>query len=340
MNKRERLLNCIELKGDGEIFSSVSIAWVVWEKNIEFFQNLIKSCPHVSIWAGKDETRRAGSKIRDKWGCLWIYPLDYLDGQVIEHPLDDWSKLKNYTPPDPEKYIDWEKFKKDVQEAKNRGDFTSGGVDHGFFFLLLTYLRGYENAMIDFAEDNKNLYQLIEIIENYWMAVIKKYVDIGVDMIGFGDDLGLQNSLPISPSAWRKYIKPSYKKFFSFCRQHNTHVSLHTDGWIVDIIPDLIECGVSVLNPQDLVNGIENIKRLAKGKVCIDLDIDRQKITYFGKPDDVEKHIEYCVKTLGSEKGGLLLKFGAYPGTPVENICAVIKAFEKYHDWWVKKGST
>ncbi|MGC8805108.1 MAG: uroporphyrinogen decarboxylase family protein, partial [Candidatus Ratteibacteria bacterium] len=200
---------------------------------------------------------------------LWIYPMDYLDGQVIEHPLDDWSKLKNYIPPDPEKYTDWEKVKKDVQDAKNKGILASGGIDHGFFFLLITYMRGYENAMIDFAEDNKNLYQLIEMIENYWMKVIEKWIDLGVDLIGFGDDLGLQNSLPISPVAWRKYIKPSYKKFFSLCRENGVHAGLHSDGWIVAIMEDLIECGLSLLNPQDIVNGIDNIERILKGRVCI-----------------------------------------------------------------------
>ncbi|MCM8788225.1 MAG: hypothetical protein NC907_00360 [Candidatus Omnitrophica bacterium] len=335
MRKREKLLNCIELKGDGEIFSSVSIIGTVWDSNKEYFEEKVKECPHVSIGIARDETRKAGNKIKDKWGCLWIYPHDYLDGQVIEHPLINWENLKNYTPPDPENYTDWEKAKKDIMEARKRGNLISGGVDHGFFFLLITYLRGFENAMIDFAEESENLFRLIEIVENYWLAVIKKWIDLGVDMIGFGDDLGLQTSLPISPVAWRRYVKPSYKKFFSLCRENGVHVSLHTDGWIVSIMEDLIECGVSVLNPQDTVNGIENIEKLLKGRICIDLDIDRQHITYFGNPKEIDQHIFNCVKKLGSKKGGLLLKFGAYPGTPVENIGAVIDAFEKYHDYWV-----
>jgi len=337
MAERQRLLNCIELKGDGEIFSSVSVIATVWDENRAFFEEKVKKCPHVSIGAARDETRRAGNKIRDKWGCLWIYPIDYLDGQVIEHPLSDWERLKDYNPPDPEKYTDWVSAGKNIREAKNKGRFTAGGVDHGFFFLLLTYLRGYENAMIDFAEGNDNLFKLIEIIENYWLAVIKKWIELGVDMIGFGDDLGLQNSLPISPSAWRRYIKPSYMKFFNLCRDNGVHVSLHSDGWIVSIMEDLIECGVSALNPQDVVNGIENIERILKGKICIDLDIDRQHITYYGNPKEIDQHIFNCVKRLGSKKGGLIFKFGAYPGTPIGNIGAVIDAFEKYHDYWMKK---
>lgn len=336
MREREKLLNCIELKGNGEIFSSVSIIATIWDSNKEYFEEKVNKCKHVSIGVSRDETRKAGNKIRDKWGCLWIYPHDYLDGQVIEHPLENWEKLKDYQTPDPEKYTDWEKVKKDIRDAKKRGNFIYGGTAHGFFFLLITYLRGFENAMIDFAEGNKNLSKLIEIIENYWLAVIKKWIELEVDMIGFGDDLGFQNSLPINPETWRRYIKPSYKKFFTLCKENNVHVSLHTDGWIVSIMEDLIECGVSVLNPQDMVNGLENIERLLKNKICIDLDIDRQHITYSGTPEEIDRHIFNCVKKLGSKKGGLLLKFGAYPETPVENIGAVIDAFERYHDYWVK----
>jgi len=337
MTERERFLRSIELRGDGEIVSSVSIAYTVWEQNRDFFERVKKECPNVGVWAGKDEMRRAGNRVRDQWGCLWIYPLEYLDGQVIEHPLADWNALKHYRAPDPAVYTNWEQAAKDAAQSKSEGKFTSGGTEHGFFFLRLTYLRGYENFMMDVAEHNSYLPALISLVENYWMEVIRRWIDIGVDAIGFGDDLGLQKSLPISPGAWRTYIKPSYKKMFSYCRNHGVHVLLHTDGYILDIIPDLIECGVSMLNPQDVLNGIENLRRLAWGNIAIDLDIDRQHLTFKGTPAEIDAHIFNCVKMLGSPKGGLWLKFGAYPGTPVENIAAVIRAMEKYRNYWVAR---
>lgn len=191
--------------------------------------------------------------------------------------------------------------------------------------------------MIDVAEERKELKELIEMVTHYWYTVVKKWLDLGAEAISFGDDLGHQNSLPINPFTWKKLIKPAYKRIFQLCREKGAEVYLHTDGYIVDIILDLIETGVTILNPQDLVNGLDNLKRLIKGKICIDLDIDRQKITVFGKPEDIKAHILNCIKTLGSPNGGLMLVFGAYPGTSLDNIEAVIKAMEKYHNWWAKK---
>ena len=69
-------------------------------------------------------------------------------------------------------------------------------------------------------------------------------------------------------------------------------------------------------------------------KVYIDLDIDRQNITVFGKPEEVDAHILNCVRTLGSPNGGLKFIWGVYPGTPYENIEAVIRAMDRYATYW------
>ncbi|MCD6407516.1 hypothetical protein J7L87_00495 [bacterium] len=331
---KEKYLKSMKFEGNGEVFCRVSIVYPVWEKYEKQLKEVKRKYPEIKINVAKNEERRKGNKIKDKWGCLWYYPLDYLDGQVIEHPLENWENLKDYKFPSPDEEIDWKKFEKELKEKKKKGELLSAGVEHGFLFLRLTYLRGFENFMIDVAEENPLLYQLRDKVCDYWFEVVKRYVSYGVEIIYFGDDLGLQNSLPISPTSWRKIIKPAYKKIFSYCRKNNTMVYLHTDGYIVDIIPDLIECGVSILNPQDLVNRIENLEKLAKGKVAIDLDIDRQKITVFGKREEIPQHILKCIKTLGSEKGGLSLIWGVYPGTPVKNIIATVEAMEKYRCYW------
>jgi len=333
--KREEYLKIVRFKSNGVVPVSVFILGTIWEKEPDFFEEVKRNSPHVNVIVERNPEREKEHFKRDEWGCLWHYPGDYLDGQVVEHPLEEWSRFKDYIPPAPEKYTDWEKERERVEKERKEGRVISGGVEHGFLYLKLTYLRGFANFMIDVAERRKELKELISIITEYWCKVVEKWIDLGVDVIYFGDDLGHQDALPISPSSWRELIKPSYKKIFSLCRESNIEVYLHTDGYIVDIIPDLIEAGVTILNPQDLVNGLGNLKRLAQGKVCISLDIDRQKITAFGRPEEIETHIFTCIKTLGSPRGGLMLVYGAYPGTPKENISAVIMAMEKYYNWWI-----
>lgn len=334
--KREEYLKIVRRKGCGLIPGSVGVMATQQDENSQYFEDVLSDCPHVKFSVSREKQREKEGFHCDDWGCLWHSPGGYLAGQAVGHPLEDWSSFTDYHPPDPEKHTDWKKAKETVRKAKKEGKAARGGVEHGFFYLKLTYLRGFPNFMMDVGEEKKELKELINMVTDHWCEVVKRWVDLGVDVVSFGDDLGHQDSLPISPSSWRELIKPSYKKIFSICRENDVEVYLHTDGYVVDIIPDLIEAGVTILNPQDLVNGLDNLEKLAKGKVCIDLDIDRQKITAFGEPEEIDRHIFKCIETLGSSEGGLMLTFGAY-GTPKENIAQVIRSMEKYYDWWVKK---
>ena len=334
ISEKERFFLDMKLEGEPEVRSHIHIWYQVWKEFGERLNWLENFSPHVSIGIDREPSRPAGSEATDIWGCHWFYPLESHDGQCIKHPIASWSNLREYHPPNPDNYTDWKQARKNIEKAKSEGRITSGGTDHGFIFLRLTYLRGFENLMLDIAEERPELDVLIGIVEGYWFELVKRWVELGVDVIGFGDDLGLQDALPISPVAWRRYIKPFYQKIFSYCRSNGVHVSLHSDGYIVDIIPDLIECGVSSLNPQDLVNGLDNLARLAKGKVYLNLDIDPQKITVFGKPEEIDAHILNCVRTLGSPTGGLSFIWYVFPPTPFQNIEAGASAMDKYATHW------
>jgi uroporphyrinogen decarboxylase len=330
---RKKYLN-YSFSGDGEVFCNTVITYPVYEQFKQQIDELKKQFPSLSISTGTENTRKVGTTNRDSWGCLWSYGIDNLQGVVTEHPLINRDNLKGYKVPSPADYADWEKTKSYIKQSREKGELPEAGVEHGFLFLKLTYLRGFEKCMIDIADKNPLIYELRDMITDYWMDIVKRYIAMGIELISFGDDLGLQKSLPISPSSWRDFIKPAYKKIFSCCRESNVYVYLHTDGYVLDIIPDLVECGVNILNPQDIVNGIDNLERLARGKVAIDLDIDRQSLTVFGKKEEIESHIFNCIKKLGSPKGGLSMICGVYPGTPIENIESVLSAMDKYRLYW------
>jgi uroporphyrinogen-III decarboxylase len=286
------------------------------------------------VGIARESNRRAGSESTDIWGCRWVYPLEAHDGQVVGHPIAGWSQFRDYLPPQPDKHTDWDTARRNLAQARKDGRVARAYTDHGFIFLRLTYLRGFVNLMTDLAEERPELHDLIALVENYWIDVCSRWIDAGADTISFGDDLGLQHALPIRPDTWRKFIKPSYKRIFGLCRSRGVHVFLHTDGYIVDILPDHIECGVSQLNPQDLVNGLDALERLAKGKACIHLDIDRQRVTVFGQPEEIDAHILRCIRTLGSPRGGLSMIWYVFPPTPIENIEAGARAMDKYATWW------
>jgi hypothetical protein len=113
-------------------------------------------------------------------------------------------------------------------------------------------------------------------------------------------------------------------------REAGCLVHMHSDGDIRDLVSDITISGVDALNLQDLVNGIDWIAKNLKGRVCIDVDIDRQQVTRFGTPEQIDRLIREEVEELGSPEGGLMMIYGLYPGVPIGNAKAVMDAMERY----------
>jgi len=113
-------------------------------------------------------------------------------------------------------------------------------------------------------------------------------------------------------------------------------IHMHSDGHIHQLVDGLIDGGVAALNLQDLVNGIDWIEQNLKGRVCIDLDIDRQEITPNGTPAQVDALIRQEVEKLASKEGGLMMIYGLYPGVPLKNVRALMDAMEKYAFYYSK----
>ncbi len=248
----------------------------------------------------------------DEWGCVWENVHGGISGQVVDHPVkrrEDVHKLRIPEKPD--------------------------GMYHGFMFLRLTYLRGYEEIMIDFAEEPPELQMLIDKVLEYNLRQVKERLEElqragkKEEILFFGDDLGIQNSLAIHPDKWRKYLKRCYRSLFQPIREAGHYVYFHTDGYVIDIIPDLIECGVNVLNVQVNVNGLDNLARTCRGRVCVDADPDRQKMPFWS-PSEIESHVREIVERLGTPEGGLWIRAEVSEDVPIENVEALCASLERY----------
>ena len=278
---------------------------------------------------------RAGKPYTDAWGCVWETTDDGITGSVTKHPLMDWDALQNFTPPDPAHSngmaeVDWSIIKDKILKAKGEGKHCVGSLEHGHAFLRLSYLRGYEKLLLDMADGEMRLRQLIEIVESFSEGIVQRYVDCGVAMMRYPEDLGMQLGPMLSPKHFRTYIKPVYEHLMEPARQAGCLVHMHSDGDIRKLADDLAASGVDAINLQDLVNGIDWIAVNLKGRLCIDLDIDRQQITRFGSPEQIDDLIRREVQMLGRPEGGLMMIYGLYPGVPLENVKAIAGAMERY----------
>ena len=210
------------------------------------------------------------------------------------------------------------------------------GMPHGFMYMRLFYLRGFEELMIDFAEEPPELQMLIDIVLDYNVRELEYKIEQtgpGEKFVYFGDDLGTQVGLAMGPAKWCKHLKPCFMKLYRRCKEVGWWVYMHTDGHCYEIIPDLKECGVDVVNPQIRANGLDNLARVCKGRICVNLDLDRQMFP-FCRPDEIDAHVREAVEKLGSPEGGLWLLAEIGPDVPLGTCDAIFTALEKYRSYY------
>jgi len=119
-----------------------------------------------------------------------------------------------------------------------------------------------------------------------------------------------------------------YAKMFQPFRKADIPVRYSSDGNLLDIIDDLVECGVSSHDPQLSVNTIDGIVRAYKGKLCAVIDFGQEIVLM--SPQEIKESIEEIVKRMGSPQGGLALRAWAIADVPLENVEAFCSAAEAY----------
>jgi len=279
---------------------------------------------------------RASEPYKDPMGCVWKTADDGITGSVHGHPIADWSAFKtDWQIADPNTsdglyMVDWAEKEKEWSKIKAEGGSFKASLRHGHTFLQLCDLRGYENLLCDMYDEEPLIDELIEQLTEFNLALVKRFVKNGCSVMAYPEDLGMQVGPMISPDLFRRYIKPSYQKIIKPARDAGIPIHMHSDGDIRSLVDDIVDSGVEMVNLQDLVNGIDWIADKFKGKVCVELDIDRQKITPYGTPAQIDALIKEEVSKIGTKEGGLCMIYGLYPGCPIENVKALMDAMEKY----------
>jgi uroporphyrinogen decarboxylase len=355
MQSRENWLRTVEFRYPEWIPCTVNLAPLAWKTHRRDLEKVVLAHPRIFPGYQEGTVRfdsmplgfRANEYFVDKWGGGRLSIEDGIAGQVISYPLADWSALPTFSAPDPiHGFLDpitqglsammlgrdgpmtWDEAELDFRERRKRGELCKG--DGEKLLDRLYFLRGFENLMIDFATEPPELDQLIAILRDYELKLIDKWMQIGVDAISFHTDFATQRGLMMSPRSFRKYLKPLFAALFLPCRRAGVHVALSSDGRLLDVVNDLIECGVSVHDPQLRPNTVEGIARAYKGKLCASVDLDQQGFP-FVTPAEIRKQIREVVGELASPEGGLMLSAGINDAiVPLRNIEAIVLSMEEF----------
>ncbi len=260
----------------------------------------------------------------DEWGCEWLVYEPGVVGEVIGPPLEDWAEFASFSPP--YELLDEIDLSPSYPyyEGTDRFVLCSTTVEP---FQRLLFLRGFQNAMMDFGLEEPNMLELLGMLHDFNVRQLNILAPIAADGIMFKDDWGSQTSLLISPKQWRKLFKPLYAEYVQIIHDAGKFAFFHSDGHISAIYPDLIEIGVDAVNSQMFCMDIEELARKHKGQITFWGEIDRQQALPFGTPADVREAVYRVRRALDDGMGGLVAQCEWANDTSAENIAAVFEAW-------------
>lgn len=259
----------------------------------------------------------------DEFGCAFEVAENGVIGEVKHAIFSDLNEIDRYIMP----YEILENFNKDkINQQCNESDKFIMANTHIRPFERAQFMRGTEDLFMDLASDEPKIRQLLAKLHHFYLKELEMVTDTLVDGISFMDDWGTQISLLINPSIWREIFKPMYKDYCDLAHSKGKYVFFHSDGFIEQIYPDLVEIGVDAINSQLFCMDIEKLVDSYGDKICFWGEIDRQTILPFGTVEQVNKAVDRVSDAIikkNKKRTGAIAQCEWNAFDPYENIVAV-----------------
>jgi uroporphyrinogen decarboxylase len=259
----------------------------------------------------------------DEWGCTFDNLQSGTIGIVRKPLLADWKDLDDFKTPAAVLSIDKEEVNAFCKET-NKFVLADTVIRP---FERLQFIRTMEQALIDLLEKPVELFELLNRIHEHYCKEVEVWANTDVDGVALMDDWGTQRAMITSPEIFRKIFKPMYKDYVDIARKYGKHVFMHSDGYISDIIPDLIEVGVDALNSQVFCMDVEELGRRFCGKITFWGEIDRQHLLPHGSKQEIECAVHETWTHLYAD-GGVVAQCEFGLEAKPENIMAVFETWD------------
>jgi len=241
----------------------------------------------------------------DAWGAVWRNIGSSDKGEVQEHPLKTWDDLPYLKAPDIKSPALWASLDGIREQAGDRFIIGSGIS----LYERVKCIRGLEATWMDIYDHRDALCGLIDLILEMNLEIIDHFAELGIHGFINYDDWGLQDRLSISPEQWREIWKPRYARLYEAAHRKGLYTFLHSCGYIVEILDDLIEVGLDVIQMDQQENmGLELLGERFGGRITFYSPVDIQKTMAQGNVDDIRRYCRRMAATLGRPTGGFIPK--------------------------------
>jgi uroporphyrinogen decarboxylase len=241
-----------------------------------------------------------------------------------------WTAIAS--PPGP---IDSETLSEGAKQLRKKTDRAIIGLFGGNLFEIGQFLYRNDRFMMMLAGEPQHAHCFLDKLVEIHLANLERFLGaVGghIDIILFGDDLGMQTGPMISPQMYCEFFKPRHKLLWNRAKElADVKVMLHCCGGIRELIPHLIESGLDAINPVQINCSGMNATEL-KAEFGSELTFwgggcDTRDVLPNGTPQQVTEHVKQQVKIF-NPAGGFVFQqvHNILANVPPENIVAMFDA--------------
>jgi uroporphyrinogen decarboxylase len=267
---------------------------------------------------------------KDAYGVVWEESLRGELG-VVNDPVLKTPSFEGYTFPSANVPEAFDSIPAQLSAHPDR--YSIWGIGFSLYERAWS-LRGIEGFLMDMVEAPEFVDELLDRICEFNLEMIDQACEHDFDCVRFGDDWGAQSGMIMGPHLWRRFIKPRFGRMIERALSYGKHTFLHSDGDILEVIPDLIEIGLTILNPvQPDVMDIYEVKRRFGKDLTFWGGVSVQHLLPYCPEEEVRAEIRRLLKVVGAG-GGLVIAPTHSLGRdiPLDNLIAMVEEFTDQED--------
>ncbi len=274
---------------------------------------------------------------------LWNHPeakpmFDFYNGATqtslgqpgVFAQFEKGREIESFDWPNPD-YLDFTSLLRTIDYAASKGLAIFSGMWTPFFHDLCAFF-GMENYFVKMHTHPGVIEAATEKILDFYLEANRRCLDAiapKTNVMFFGNDLGGQQNLLISPDMFKKFVLPGFKRIVDQAKTYQLKTVLHSCGSVTDIIPMLIDIGIDGLHPlQARAQGMEAecLAREYKKHLVFIGGVDTQDLLPFGRPDDIIKEVCRLKRIFGEQFIVSPSHEAILSHVPIENVLAMKEA--------------
>ena len=233
--------------------------------------------------------------------------------QVKRHALAEKKNLAKLAVPDPEKAGRYPLYLEACRSASRalKGPNLAGTVTGPW--TTATGLRGTQELIFDTIDDPGFVDDLMAFTTGVTKALGAKLLETGISL-SMGE-AACSCSL-ISPTLYRRFIKPHHQELVRFFAEKKRGLSMHVCGYIDPIMEDLTNLGISALS-LDSPSSLDKMIAVSRKKIALVGNV-ATSLFVSGSREDMEAAVKNCIRT-AAPGGAYILSSGCelpYNATP------------------------